>query len=302
MPRILHAAAFVLAILAGNAVAVGAYPPQLPGAVPLVYETYGAVAMRLWVFNPEGHNLSEQRPAVVLFFGGGWNRGSPEQFERHARYLASRGIVAAVADYRVGSRHESSPMDSMTDGCAAVRYLRANALRLGIDPQRIGAGGGSAGGQIAASIATADLFRRDGEVSCVPDALVLFNPVYDNGPTGYGHGRVKRYWEQISPLHNIHAPMPPSVTLLGSDDKLIPVATAREWQRRVEAAGGRADVHIYDGARHGFFNKTAYYAETVATMDRFLASLGWLEGEPTVAKPSDSAEGRGKRERTTRVD
>jgi len=114
---------------------------------------------------------------------------------------------------------------------------------------------------------------------------VLFNPVYDNGPEGYGHSRVEEYWKEISPMHNISKTTPPTTVFLGSNDKLIPVATAEKYKRLMEEKGCRSDLHVYEGATHGFFNlnkKDGKYAETVIEMDRFLASLGYLEGEPTV--------------------
>ena len=102
----------------------------------------------LWIyrFEPEGHDPSaDQRPAAVFFFGGGWNGGSVSQFEKHARYLAQRGIVAFLADYRVKSRQGITPDACVQDGKSAIRWVRANASRLGVDPKRIAAGGGSAG-------------------------------------------------------------------------------------------------------------------------------------------------------------
>lgn len=285
MQRILALVLGALLVSAAPAFALGAYPPKLDGAVAFTYKTVGDVKMKLWVFMPEGHDASDKRPAIVFFFGGGWNGGSPEQFERHARYLASRGMVAAVADYRVKSRHKTDPRACVRDGCSAVRYLRTHAAKFGIDPNRIASGGGSAGGHVAAATGTVTAFQEEGEdtkISCVPNAMALFNPVFDNGPKGYGNSRVKDYWQDISPMHNIRKGIAPSVTFLGTKDKLIPVSTAELWKKKIEAVGGRADVHLYKNATHGFFNRDPYYAQTVITMDKFFASLGWLEGEPTL--------------------
>src|SRR6185503_3489625 len=93
--------------------------------------------------------------------------------------LAARGMVAVTADYRVGSRHQAKIVDCIRDAKSAVRYLRANAARLGIDPGRIAAGGGSAGGHLAAAtgvIAALDEPAGNPAISSRPDALVLFNP------------------------------------------------------------------------------------------------------------------------------
>ena len=127
----------------------------------------------------------DQRPAVVFFFGGGWNGGSPSQFAPHCEYLASRGMVAMTADYRVKSRQGTTPFDCVEDGKSAIRYVRQHAKELGVDPKKIAAGGGSAGGHVAAATGTVrgmDEKNEDSGISSKPDALILFNPVYDNGP------------------------------------------------------------------------------------------------------------------------
>ncbi|MBD3854742.1 MAG: glycoside hydrolase N-terminal domain-containing protein, partial [Acidobacteria bacterium] len=118
-------------------------------------------------------------------------------------------------------------------------------------------------------------------VSSRPNALVLFNPVFDNGPNGYGHSRVKEYWKEISPLHNIGEDTPPTVVFLGTEDDLVPVKTAENYKALMESYGVRCDLHLYPGQPHGFFNfnKPENYARTVSETDRFLVSLNYLERE-----------------------
>lgn len=267
-------------------------PLKIDGATAEVYKTVGDVKLRVYIFTPEGHKPTDERPAAVFFFGGGWNGGTPTQFEPHARYLASRGMVAMVADYRVRSRHGTSPFECVADGKSAVRWIRKNARQLGIDPARIAAGGGSAGGHVAATTGVVPGLEAEGEdtsVSSKADALLLFNPVYDNGPGGYGHSRVKDRYKEISPMHNIRKGAPPTIVFLGTKDKLIPVATAKKYKAAMEKVGGRCDLHLYEGQPHGFFNKSRnprHYYLTVLEMDKFLASLGWLEGEPTIKAPA----------------
>ena len=263
--------------------------PAFEGAQTELYKTIGDVKLYLHVIRPEGFRASDKRPAIVFFFGGGWNGGSPKQFEQHCRYLASRGMVAMAADYRVRSRNGTSPRECVQDGNSAVRWIRTQAARLGIDSDHIAAGGGSAGGHVAAATGTVDGFNEPGEdasVSAKPNALVLFNPVYDNGLEGYGYDRVKEYYREISPLHNIKPGAPPTIVFLGTEDKLIPVATAEKYEAKMKAAGNRCDTHLYEGQPHGFFNygrgDGRCYRDTVHKMDKFLASLGYLEGEPTI--------------------
>jgi acetyl esterase len=273
----------MLALLGLFSVSAGAVEPDRE----VVYKDCGETKLKLFVFNPEGHQASDQRPAVVFFFGGGWNSGSPSQFYPHCEYLASRGMVAIAADYRVKSRNKTTPKECVKDGKSAVRWIRAHAHELGIDPGKLAAGGGSAGGHVASATATVKGLEEEGEdqaVSCRPNALVLFNPVFDNGPGGWGHGAVKDYWKQISPLHNISKETPPTIVFLGAKDDLIPVSTAERFQKLMKEKGARCDLHLYEGQKHGFFNlkNKEYYTKTVIEMDRFLASLGYLKGEPTL--------------------
>lgn len=243
---------------------------------------------KLWIyrFDPEGHKpATDKRPAVVFFFGGGWNGGSVTQFEQHSKYLASRGMIAFVADYRVKSRQKTGPDACVADGKSAIRWVRANAQRLGVDPDRVAAGGGSAGGHVAATTGICDGLDdpadEQKDISSKSNALLLFNPVYDNGPSGYGHERAKEWFPAISPAHNISKDDPPTIVFLGSKDNLIPVSTAEKFDKDLNAQGIESELHVYEGQPHGFFNENKSqeaFLDTVLKMDAFLVGLGWLEG------------------------
>ena len=121
------------------------------GSVSEVYKTIGDVKLKMHIFYPEDHKPTDKRPAIVFFYGGGWKGGSVGQFGNQSRYLASRGMVAMCAEYRTQNRHKTTPFECVIDGKSAVRWARKNAARLGIDPGKIAAGGGSAGGHVAAA-------------------------------------------------------------------------------------------------------------------------------------------------------
>lgn len=180
--------------------------------------------------------------------------------------------------------------------------MRENAERLGIDPARIAAGGGSAGGHVAATTGICDGLdapaEKDSKTSSKADALLLFNPVYDNGPKGYGHERAKSWFPAISPAHNISKDDPPTIVFLGSKDSLIPVATAEKFDADLKAVGVKSEVWIYEGQPHGFFNESKNkeaFLDTVLKMDAFLVSLGWLEGNADKAKLNSLLKNPGKR-------
>ena len=285
---------FALAPLAAPAAEKGGfkYPPSFTGAWTEVYKTVGDVKLTLSIFEPASGPKSG-RPAIVFFFGGGWTNGSPAQFEQQCRHLAARGMVAITADYRVASRHQVKPVACVADAKSAIRWVRANAARLGIDPRRIAAGGGSAGGHLAAATATLPGLDEPGDdtrVSAVPDAAVLFNPALVLAPMeglpleGFGtrvpEERLGTKPENLSPAHHVKRGAPPMIVFHGKADTTVPYVTAEAFVRVMKAAGNRCELVGYDGQPHGFFNlgrKDGKYAETLAAMDAFLVSLGWLQ-------------------------
>jgi acetyl esterase/lipase len=268
---------------------------EVEGIAPdksIVYKKIDSSKLKIHIFFPPNHSKSDKCPAIVFFFGGGWNGGSPSQFYPHCDYFASRGMVAMSAEYRVKTRNGTSPRECVKDGKSAVRWIRLHADELGVDPRKLAAGGGSAGGHVAAATGTLSKFDEEGEgrsISCIPDAMVLFNPVFDNGPEGYGYDRVKDYWKEFSPLHNISESTPPTIVFLGTKDKLIPTTTAERYAELMTDKGRRCDLRFYKDQGHGFFNyrNKKYFIETVIEADKFLESLGYLKGEPTLQSNSE---------------
>ena len=88
--------------------------------------------LSLTVYQPEGWKAGQKRTGIVFFFGGGWTGGTVKQFEPHARHFAGKGAVAICADYRVKTRHNTTPFEAIADGKAAIAYVRAHAKELGI--------------------------------------------------------------------------------------------------------------------------------------------------------------------------
>ena len=241
--------------------------------------------LKIHAFFPKGHKNAHKTPALLFFHGGGWYGGTPDQFYPQCRYFALRGMVTFSAEYRTLNTYKKSPKEVVKDGKSAMRWLRNNASDLGIDPNKLAAGGGSAGGHIASSTAFSVGFDEPGEnlaIDCKPNALILYNPVFDNGPKGFAHNLVKDYWKDFSPIDNIGKDAPPSIVILGTKDIYIPVATAQRFDKLMKKQGRRCDLHIYPEQEHGFFNiwlSRHYLAETMIRVDKFLVSLGYLQGE-----------------------
>ena len=296
MPRtILFAAAALAAALPATAAlkSVDADLQVTDHKSVAVYKTTPQGDLKINLYFPPDWKPSDRRPAIVFFFGGGFVSGTPTQFTTKAEYLATRGLVAASAEYRIKNKHQTPPEKCAEDAKSAVRWIRVNARRLGIDPKQVIAGGGSAGGTIAAFAAYNTTFEPDGEdksVSSVPDALVLYNPAL-----GFSDDQklsTPQEKKQVSELGGfitqwkVTAGGPPAILFFGTEDALG--EKAKVFAKRMVDAGNRVEFYTAAGQKHGFFNDrggTPWHALTLRQTDLFLASLGYLKGQPTLAVP-----------------
>ncbi len=249
----------------------------------IIYKTVDGADLEMKLYYPPGWTAeAETLPAVVFFFGGGWNGGNITHFDMQSTHLARRGMIAICPQYRTKTSHDVTPDLCLQDAKSAMRYVYANAEKLGVDPVKLAAGGGSAGGHLAAACAFCDGFDAPGDdlsIDCKPKALVLFNPVIDNSEAGYGYDRVSAYWQAFSPMHNIGKTSLPVLVQTGDKDTCVSAETAQAFARKVNENGGDCKLVIYPGMEHGFFNfcrEVNRYQQTLEAMDAFLVSLGYL--------------------------
>lgn len=191
-------------------------------------------------------------PAVVLVFGGRWMRGTRTRFHPQAKYLASLGYVVFTPDYRVFERQGTTPKEAVKDIAAFWVYVRENAAELGIDPNRVVLGGGSAGAHTAimAGLTTGIL----------PKAYVLYNPVVCTDSTLF-HEKLLAPplkggdYRDIDPMSCLGEQFPPVIFLHGKEDDQVPVPEMQMFAEKVRVLGGSVEVRLYDHAGHGFFNQ-----------------------------------------------
>jgi acetyl esterase len=262
-----------------------------PTTKSFAYKAIPGGTLEMVVHYPPGWRESDKRPAIVFFFGGGWENGTIQAFQRQADHLARRGMVAARADYRVKSRQGVSPDKCVEDAKSAVRWLRANATKQGIDPDRIVASGGSAGGHIAACTAMTEGLDAEGDdrsISAKPNVLILFNPVLRFQGQPQLMKRIdndEAIGKAISPTLHVSKVTPPTQLFFGTTDWLL--GQGQEFIKRSEEVGFRAEMFTAEGEGHGFFHRPPWFERTTARMDEFLTSLGYLkpEGDVTGEKP-----------------
>jgi acetyl esterase len=277
--------ALVVALLLGLAAPA---PAAEESVKKFTYKKTKQAELAMHVHFPADWKKEDKRPAIVFFFGGGWTNGRVEQFEPQAKYLASRGMVAARADYRVKSRHDVTPAACVEDAKSAVRWLRQNAALLGVDPERIVASGGSAGGHIAACTACPglDAAGEDLKVASRPNAMVLFNPVlrFDGQASLMERiGKDEKLGKALSPTLHLAKDTPPALLLYGTKDGLL--KQGEEYLAKSKDMGHKAEMLKAEDVGHGFFNSSPWREKTLLRVDEFLGALGYLTGKPTIKVP-----------------
>ncbi|RLD92767.1 MAG: alpha/beta hydrolase [Bacteroidetes bacterium] len=253
------------------------------------YKTRGLSKLELSVFQPANKELDKNLPAIIFFHGGGLRERSIWEFRPQSKYLVDRGMVAVVATYRV-KRHGRTIFESIADAKSAIRWIRERADDLGIDENRIAAGGGSAGGYLAACSALIKDYDEPDEdlsISSIPNALVLFNPrlvlpVIGDPPLNKKEIRYLdgRNVEEISPVHNVYNGAPPTIIFQGTADKGISLIESQWFCEEMDKYGNKCEVELYEGREHGFFkyfsgNNPDFFS-TMETTVKFLSKLAYI--------------------------
>ncbi len=248
----------------------------------LVYKKIAERDLQLHVFEPEGFKAGDKRACYLIIHGGGWTGGAPPRMYPFAAHYAKLGLVGISISYRLHSAKSGvSVFDCVKDARSAVRYIRAHADEIGIDPQKIIVSGGSAGGHLAVSTALFDKVNEESDdlaISATPTALVLLFPVIDTSKEGYGQAKIGERWQELSPAHNVRAGLPPTLIFHGTGDTVTPFAGAKTFHDAMLKAGNRSELDINEGGVHGYLmRERALFDDTMRKTDTFLKSLGLLQ-------------------------
>lgn len=255
-----------------------------PGEV-FTYKDDDGTPRQMEIYFPKDHDPDQAKvPGIIMFHGGGWTSGNRMQFRYLCHYFASRGLVAATASYELAPKNRkglnlegSHKRICIVDAKSAIRWYKQNADKLGIDANRIIAGGGSAGGHIALLATTNPGLndpKDDTRIDTSVIAYLLYNPAVS-----------KEKDSEVNLLDHIGDDFPPAIMFWGSDDKWL-----KGWNpvyKEIKERGIQSfEYWQAPGQSHSFFNKQPWLDVTIAETDRFLNRLGLLDGEPTLPAPA----------------
>lgn len=208
---------------------------------------------------PDGKAPANGRPAVVTLHGGAWHKGDRQKLAGFAKRLASRGYVALTIDYRLVP--DAIYPAQLQDVQQAVRYLRANAASLGVDPKRIALWGSSAGAHLAvlaAGLSPGDpLYDPEARVQAVVGAGTPTDFRDGGGGNkslasflGERWSKGSKVFIDASPIAHVSADDPPVFLIHGDADKTVPPEQAIVYRDALTAAGVPNTLLLLPGVGH----------------------------------------------------
>lgn len=259
------------------------------------YNSADGSKIAIEVFTPEVKSKSLV-PGIIFFHGGAWSKGSRSQFIEQCKYFTKRGLVTATADYRLFSakakkvfradkanKGKSYKRHCVTDAKSAIRWFKKNASTFGLDPEKVIAGGGSAGGHIcllatSQSNTSLDNPKDDKDDNTSVVAYLLYNPALQSSDQSD---------PEINFTSQIHNGISPSIVFFGSLDK----NWLKGWNKAYEILGkvSKPNVNYYMAPKqeHSFFNQAPWREITTVAADRFLVDQGLLAGKPLIELDSE---------------
>ena len=263
-------------------------PVDAPEGKVHIYKKVGDSDREIEIFFPKNHSLSTKAvPGIIMFHGGGWGGGHRKQFRSLCHYFSTRGLVAATVTYQLATKAGANKVKGtksrkrvcITDAKSAIRWYKQNADKLGIDPRKIIAGGGSAGGHISLLATTnpglndpSDPKEYDANVA----AYLLFNPALSTGDAKD---------PEVDFLQHLKADFPPAIVFFGSEDNWMKKGWVPATAKMKSLGIKSTDLRIAEGMGHGFFNRQPWEDITLVAADKFLKELGFIQGKPALAAP-----------------
>lgn len=257
----------------------------------IVYQSYGKRKMKLDVFFHKDKN--EKQTAIIIIHGGGWRSGSKEQHHQMAEKLASLGYVCFTPEYRLST--EALFPAGVYDIKASIRWVRENALKYNVDPDRIVSLGFSAGGELAVfmgvtgnmplfeGIATnSDSKSQINAIVDIDGTLSFVHPESSEGNDeknisagtywfGYSRKDNPKLWETASPLSYAGKATPPTLFINSSITRMH--AGRDDFRKILTENGIHSEVHEFENSPHTFCLFNPWFEPTIQYIDTFLTKV-----------------------------
>ena len=220
--------------------------------------------------------IQELRPAIVIVHGGGWRKGSPRGVAGFGNFLSRAGFVCLCPAYRLsGEAHWPAQIEDVK---CAIRYLKANRTQFGLDRERVGITGDSAGGHLALMAAVNAKFPEVGghfeETSEVKAVGAMYGPVRvrktraDGSPLGLlTPTATDADYVGASPIHYDLTEFPPCLLIHGADDPAVPLSGTLELYAKLVELGRTVELHSFAGEGHAFDRRSSTQQRMVDILD-----------------------------------
>jgi acetyl esterase/lipase len=256
----------------------------------IVYATVNGTELHLDIFEPPDRG-SQTRPAILLLHGGGWTSFDKSTMRKLGEFFARSGFVAVAADYRLFNAKDSVNRwpAQLDDVQRAVRWVRANAAKYGVNPERLGVFGHSAGAQLASLLGMED--TRDNSDPALAKYSSRVQAVVDaSGPTDFttdhdadGDAFLSSFlggdfathpelWREASPVFHVAKGNAAFLILHGTKDQDVPISQAQELYDKLKAAKVKASFVKFDDG-HVFESPDARRELAIQSRDFFFQYL-----------------------------
>ena len=233
-----------------------------------------ARSLKTYIYKPKNWSILNKQKSIIFYHGGGFKIGSPERFYPQALHFACKGYVVFVPEYRIESKDGTGALEATKDAHYFFEWVIQNSNKFKINQKRIILGGGSAGGQLAASIANISINKNKNLPK--PIALILYNPAINIPPKGkIKDDYFRDYFKD--PAKGSLINFPPCIIMHGTNDKVVPFSWISNFVDKLNIKSLDCVFEVYHNKDHGFYNKyisNEDYLKTNKQIELFLDNRG----------------------------